>query len=58
MCCLSEYDLVCDRCRRKFDDIFAKPMRTVEEEREALTAWLKTLCKDCRSMLKNEGCME
>jgi hypothetical protein len=53
--CLSEYDLVCERCRRKFDRIFSVKVENAQQERELLTKWLRSLCKDCRQLLKDEG---
>jgi hypothetical protein len=48
--CSSEYDLVCEKCRRKFDRIFSVKIESAEQERKLLTKW-KSLCKDCRRIL-------
>jgi predicted Fe-S protein YdhL (DUF1289 family) len=53
--CLSEYDLVCERCRRKFDRIFSVKIESAEQERKLLAKWLKSLCKGCRRILIEEG---
>jgi hypothetical protein len=53
--CLSEYDLVCERCRRRFDRIFSVKVETAQQGRELLTKWLRSLCKNCRQLLKEEG---
>lgn len=53
------YDLVCDKCRAKHDEIF-KPLidkgdYTIEEETEARNKWFESLCSECRADLKEEG---
>jgi len=53
--CSSEYDLVCKECRRKFDTIFSVKIESAEQERKLLAKWLRTLCKDCRRILIEEG---
>jgi len=57
--CLSIYDLVCDRCRQKHDEIFgklnAKGDCTLEEEEKAREKWFNILCKECREDMRNEG---
>jgi len=50
-----EYDLVCDECRKKFDRIFSIEIKSAEQERKLLTKWLKSLCKNCRKLLIEEG---
>jgi len=57
MCtCPSAYDLVCDKCRAAFDEIFGEEeCKTVEEERQKTLQWMNRLCPQCRSMLKEEG---
>jgi type VI protein secretion system component VasA len=56
--CVSEYDLVCDRCRQRFDEIFSVEAKSVEEEREQYQRWLNSLCDGCRTMLREEGFIE
>ncbi|MEM2599918.1 MAG: hypothetical protein QW796_03890 [Thermoproteota archaeon] len=46
--CSSEYDLVCEECRRKFDRIFSVKVESAEQERRLLAKWLKSLCEDCK----------
>jgi|GEM_PF-3666068 len=53
--CSSEYDLVCKDCRRRFDRIFSVKIESVEQERRLLAKWLKSLCNDCKRLLKEEG---
>ncbi|MGC8935627.1 MAG: hypothetical protein ACP5LN_10750 [Thermoproteota archaeon] len=53
--CTPEYDLVCDKCRKKFDRIFSVEIKSEEQERKLLTKWIKSLCKSCRKMLIEEG---
>jgi hypothetical protein len=53
--CSSEYDLVCEECRRKFDRIFSVEIKSAKQERELLAKWLKSLCNDCKKLLKKEG---
>ena len=53
--CLSAYDLVCDKCREKFDKIFSVKIESAEQERKLLTKWLKSLCKNCRKLVVEEG---
>jgi len=53
--CSSEYDLVCEECRRRFDRIFSVKIESAEQERKLLAKWLKSLCKDCRRILIEEG---
>jgi hypothetical protein len=53
--CSTAYDLVCEKCRRKFDRIFSVKIESAEQERKLLTKWLKSLCKNCRQILMEEG---
>ena len=53
--CTSEYDLVCEKCRRRFDRIFSVKIESAEQERKLLAKWLRLLCKDCRRILIEEG---
>ncbi|MBO3798906.1 MAG: hypothetical protein QXI42_08395 [Thermoproteota archaeon] len=53
--CSSEYDLVCEERRRKFDRVFSVKIESAEQERMLLAKWLKSLCKDCKRLLKDEG---
>ncbi|MEM2087938.1 MAG: hypothetical protein QXF52_04605 [Thermoproteota archaeon] len=53
--CSSEYDLVCEECRKKFDRIFSVKIESAEQERRLLAKWLKSLCEDCKRLLKDEG---
>jgi hypothetical protein len=53
--CSTAYDLVCEECRRRFDRIFSVKIESAEQERRLLAKWLKTLCKDCRRILMEEG---
>jgi len=56
MMCLPAYDLVCDKCRAKFDALYGKEKpKSVEEERRLYLRWIKVLCKDCRKILREEG---
>ena len=58
--CVSDSDLVCDKCRAKQDEIFSKlqhenPDYTVEDERKAREEWYRSLCESCRKILIEEG---
>jgi hypothetical protein len=53
--CGTLYDLVCERCRARFDEIFSVPYETEEQERELFAKWLGSLCKDCKQLLVEEG---
>jgi hypothetical protein len=53
--CSLEYDLVCKECRRRFDRIFSVKIKSAEQERRLLVKWLKSLCNDCKKLLKEEG---
>jgi len=53
--CSTAYDLVCEECRRKFDRIFSVKIESAEQERKLLTKWPKSLCKNCRQILMEEG---
>jgi predicted Fe-S protein YdhL (DUF1289 family) len=53
--CSSAYDLVCEECRRKFDRIFSVKIESAEQERKLLAKWLKSLCKNCKRILTEEG---
>jgi RNase P subunit RPR2 len=53
--CTPEYDLVCDKCREKFDRIFSVEVKSEEQERKLLTKWIRSLCKNCRKLLIEEG---
>jgi predicted Fe-S protein YdhL (DUF1289 family) len=53
--CSSEYDLVCEECGRKFDRIFSVEIKSAKQERELMAKWLKSLCKDCKRILMEEG---
>lgn len=53
--CATPYDLVCDRCRQLYDQIFAEPAETVEEEERRNREWVSKLCPDCRRVLAEEG---
>jgi hypothetical protein len=53
--CSTVYDLVCEECRRRFDRIFSVKIESAEQERKLLTKWLKSLCKNCRQILMEEG---
>jgi hypothetical protein len=46
---------VCEECRRKFDRISSVRIESAEQERKLLAKWLKSLCKDCRRILIEEG---
>lgn len=52
---VTDYDLVCDECRKKFDHIFYDPINSSLSERKALTQWIGELCDDCRKLLIREG---
>ncbi|HDH44104.1 MAG TPA: hypothetical protein ENG66_01680 [Thermococcus sp.] len=53
--CLSLYDLLCDKCRKKCDEIFKKEPETIEEEAELREKLFRQLCKRCRRQLIEEG---
>lgn len=57
--CVSMYDLVCDKCRAKHDEIFgrltAKGDYTLEEETAARERWFRSLCEDCKKQMREEG---
>ena len=55
--CASKYDLMCEECRKKFDGIFSVKIESAEQERMLLVKWLKSLCEDCKRLLKDEGFM-
>jgi hypothetical protein len=44
---------VCEECRRKFDRIFS--VKSAKQERELMAKWLKSLCNNCKKLLKEEG---
>jgi len=41
--------------QRRFDRIFSVKIKSAEQERRLLAKWLKSLCKDCRRILIEEG---
>ncbi len=53
--CVSEYDLVCDDCRRKHDQIFSIEAKDLEDEEKKFQEWIENLCTDCRKLLEKEG---
>lgn len=57
--CTGAYDLVCDECRAKQDEIFGKLREkgdyTIDEETKAREEWFRSLCPECLQMLKEEG---
>jgi predicted Fe-S protein YdhL (DUF1289 family) len=53
--CSTAYDFVCEECRRKFDRIFSVKIESAEQERRLLAKWLKSLCKNCKRILMEEG---
>ena len=54
--CLSAYDLVCDECRRKQEEIYGDKLpETTEESNELWEKWLKSLCSECKNMMTEEG---
>jgi len=46
---------MCEECRRRFDRIFSVKIESAEQERKLLAKWLKTLCRDCKRILMEEG---
>jgi len=53
--CVSEYDLVCDDCRRKHDEIFNVEAKDLQDEEKKFQEWIKSLCPACRKLLEEEG---
>ena len=53
--CLSEYELVCDKCRKKCEEIFSKEPKDAEEEKRMYRKWIESLCEDCKRILRDEG---
>jgi len=48
------YDLVCEKCRRKFDRIFSVKIESAEQERKLLTKWLaRALANEYRKAIQH-----
>lgn len=52
--CLSEYDLICDECRKIFNEIYETEAKTIREERLQFVKFLNALCNQCKHTLKQE----
>jgi hypothetical protein len=46
---------MCEERGRRFDMIFSFKIESVGQERKLLTKWLKSLCKNCKRILVEEG---
>ncbi|MGC9203102.1 MAG: hypothetical protein ACP5HX_10605 [Thermoproteota archaeon] len=53
--CSPQYNLFCDKFREKFDRFLSMEIKSEEQERKQLTKWIRSLCKDCRKLLIEEG---
>ncbi|MEM2087542.1 MAG: hypothetical protein QXF52_02565 [Thermoproteota archaeon] len=40
---------------KRFGRVFTVKIENAEQERRLLAKWLKSLCEDCKRLLKDEG---